>query len=132
MLPEKSKIVVDAQAGQKQNHDCKKNVMREFKVREAVMARYHVDHLKSLGTDVNDSPPDTEEVIIPTWLEEKAIKVLNWLQLNLWEGILNANTGAQNVTTNRLVTDIVRHLFYGAGYILLSGHCILLRLEQGV
>ena len=23
------------------------------------------------------------------------------------------NTGTQNVTTNRLVTDIVRHLFYG-------------------
>ena len=38
----------------------------------------HVDHLKSLGTDVNDSPSDTEEgVIIPTWLEENPIKVLN-------------------------------------------------------
>ena len=42
MLPEISKIVVDAQARQKQNHDHKRNVMREFKVGEAVMARSNV------------------------------------------------------------------------------------------
>ena len=42
MLLEKSKIVVDAQARQKQNHDHKKNAMCEFKVREAVMARSNV------------------------------------------------------------------------------------------
>ena len=42
MLPEKCKIVVDAQARQKQSHDHKKNVMREFKVGEAVMARSNV------------------------------------------------------------------------------------------
>ena len=35
----------------------------------------HVDHLKSLGAVVNDSPAHTEEEVInPTWLEEKPSK----------------------------------------------------------
>ena len=41
-LPNKDKIVLSAQANQKQNHDHTKNLMHEFKVGEAVMARNNV------------------------------------------------------------------------------------------
>ena len=105
LLPNKDKIVLSAQAKQKQNHDHTKNVMREFKVGEAVMVKSnvagtpdvkavirkrlgplmyeietdtglvwkrHVDHLKSLGTEVKDSKQETEEdIIIPTSLDER-------------------------------------------------------------
>ena len=42
LLPNKDKTILVAQAQQKQNHDHTKNVMREFKVGEAVMARSNV------------------------------------------------------------------------------------------
>ena len=57
LLPNKDKTVLGAQAKQKQNHDHTKNVMREFKVGEAVMVRSNV-----AGT------PDVKAVI----------KRLNW------------------------------------------------------
>ena len=42
LLPNKDKTVLGAQAKQKQNHDHTRNVMHEFKVGEAVMARSNV------------------------------------------------------------------------------------------
>ena len=94
LLPNQDKIVLSAQANQKQNHDHTKNVMREFKVGEAVMARsnvagtpdmkavirkrlgplmYEIEtdtglvwkrHVDHLGTEVKDSQQETEEDII--------------------------------------------------------------------
>ena len=82
----------------------------------------------------NDSIPETEEVIIPTWLEENLSRSDQGTELTpaepmrstykvhihkrYIEGIFNVNTGAHNVMTNRLVTNIVRQLFHG----IVSGH----------
>ena len=56
LLPNKDKIVLSAQAKQKQNHDHTRNVMREFKVGEAIMVRSNV-----AGTS------DVKAVIKKTW-----------------------------------------------------------------
>ena len=45
----------------------------ELKTDTGLTWKRHVDHLKGLGTVVNDAlPVIEEEVIIPTWLEERS------------------------------------------------------------
>jgi len=77
--------------------------------------------LKGLGTAVTDSQPVAEEVIIPTWLEQRSAANT---QSN--EPLANVptepteNIGALNITLQRLITDSFRpyKLFYGLLVIL--------------
>ena len=46
--------------------------MYEIQTDTGLIWKRHVDHLKGLGTVVNDAPPETEEdFVIPTGLQER-------------------------------------------------------------